>query len=221
MSPKEDAVVADVVVFLKTSEEAQPTPDADVTKFTYTSTLPEITEVTTEFDADTSKWQVKVVGTALRDSADAGAMSDLQINGKSQEVHSHSDTMAVFNIIDVKNFESKDVNLFFPAGIPKGHEFIRAGITVSPKLLQISPNAGTPGSSLITATVPGVGSETLGIDLLMPDGESVCQDGDVWVVEYGIVQCWSKRSSLGEEPIAISLKNPETVSGKGSDYRGR
>lgn len=82
MKPKADATAADVIVFLKTSEEAQ-CPDADVCKFTYTATLPKITEVTPEFDADSGKWQVKVVGTGLRDSADAGPISDLQIDGVS------------------------------------------------------------------------------------------------------------------------------------------
>jgi hypothetical protein len=43
----------------------------------------------------------------LRDSADAGEVSDLQIAGVSQEVDSHSDTMAVFNIIDVQDVENR------------------------------------------------------------------------------------------------------------------
>jgi len=59
--------------------------------------------MTTEFNSDTNKWQVKIVGTGLRDTAESGALSDLQIAGVSQEVDSHSDTMAVFNIIDVQD----------------------------------------------------------------------------------------------------------------------
>jgi hypothetical protein len=208
MQPKEDAVEAQVVVFLKTSEEAQPTPDDSVTKWTYTSTLPEITEVRTEFNSDTSKWQVTVVGTSLRESADSEATSDLQINGVSQEMDTHSDTMAVFNIIDVKELESKDVNLFFPAGLPIGHEFIRAGITVSPKLLQISPPSGTPGGTLLTVTAPGIGSNTEGIDLLRPDGNSICYEPG-WVVEYGKFQCWTKRNNYEDEAVELSLRNPE------------
>lgn len=49
----------------------------------YTSALPTVTEMTTEFDAVNMKWQVKLVGTALRDAADSGETSDLQINGVS------------------------------------------------------------------------------------------------------------------------------------------
>jgi hypothetical protein len=50
MKPKENAVEADVVVFLKTSEEAQCA--GTTCKWQYTSTLPVVTEMTTEFDLD-------------------------------------------------------------------------------------------------------------------------------------------------------------------------
>jgi hypothetical protein len=71
-----------MIVFLKTSEEAV-CDEINVCNWEYTSTLPTITEMTTEFDADNEKWQVKLVGTALRDTADSGETSDLQINGVS------------------------------------------------------------------------------------------------------------------------------------------
>jgi len=87
-----------VIVFLKTSEEAK-CSESDCA-WQYTATLPTVTEMTTEFDADTGVWLVKVVGEGMRDSAEAGEMSDLQINSVSQTVRSHSDTMAVFEVID-------------------------------------------------------------------------------------------------------------------------
>lgn len=55
----------------------------NVCNWQYTSALPTVTEMTTEFDAVNMKWQVKLVGTALRDAADSGETSDLQINGVS------------------------------------------------------------------------------------------------------------------------------------------
>jgi hypothetical protein len=75
MTAKEDATEADMVVFLKTSEEAQ--CPGDICKWSYTSNLPTVTEMTTEFDSDSGNWQVKIVGTSLRDSDDAGDMGDL------------------------------------------------------------------------------------------------------------------------------------------------
>jgi hypothetical protein len=75
-------VEAEMIVFLKTSEEAK-CDEVSVCNWKYTSTLPDVKEMTTEYDADTETWQVKVAGVALRDSADSGTQSDLQINGVS------------------------------------------------------------------------------------------------------------------------------------------
>lgn len=99
MTPKEDATEADMVVFLKTSEEAQCA--GETCKWQYTSALPEVTEMTTEFDVDSGDWLVKITGTGLRDSDEAGDMSDLQINGVSQTVKTHTSTMAVFTVTEV------------------------------------------------------------------------------------------------------------------------
>lgn len=198
MVPKADATEADLVVFLKTSEEAQ-CPD-EKCKWTYTATLPVVTEVTTEFNTDTNKWQVKVVGTGLRDSAESGDMSDLQINGVSQEVDSHTDVMAVFNIIDLKDLESLDVNLFFPVGIPEGHDIVRQGINVTPKLLQVTPSHGTQASTLIQVTAPGVGTETTGLELVK-NGASICSSLEI--VEYGLLNCWTKSEDYGEEAFDL------------------
>jgi hypothetical protein len=62
-TPKEHDVEADMVVFLKTSEEAQ--CPGDTCKWKYSSVLPTVTEMTTEFDVDTGKWLVKITGTGL------------------------------------------------------------------------------------------------------------------------------------------------------------
>jgi hypothetical protein len=96
----------------------------------------------------------------MRDSADAGEMSDLQIGGVSQEIESHSDTMAVFSIIDVQTLTITDIYLFFPVGLPAGHEIIRAGITLEAKLLGITPNSGAAAGTFITVDIPGVGTLT-------------------------------------------------------------
>jgi hypothetical protein len=54
MKAKEDNTEAEVIVFLKTSEEAQCATDACA--YRYTSVLPTVTEMTTEFDSTTNKW---------------------------------------------------------------------------------------------------------------------------------------------------------------------
>jgi hypothetical protein len=145
----------------------------------------------------------------LRDSAESGEYSDLQINGISQDVKSHSDTMAVFIITDVLDLQSTDLNLFFPVGLPNGHEIIRAGFTLEPKFMMITPSAGTPGGTLVQATVPGIGKSTADLDLVDNTGRTICQN-DVEVVEYGLIQCWTRIDSFGEDALDVSLKVGDT-----------
>jgi hypothetical protein len=61
--------------------------------------------------------------------------------------------MAVFTVTEVNDLVQTDLNLFFPVGVPKGHDLVKVGITLEPKLTQISPNVGTPAKTLITATI--------------------------------------------------------------------
>jgi hypothetical protein len=96
--------------------------------------------MTTEFDPASFGWLVKFTGTGMRDSADAGEVSDFQINGVSQEMQTHTDTMAVFKVTNALDLQSTDLNLYFPVGIPDGHDLVRAGITLEPKLIMVSPN---------------------------------------------------------------------------------
>lgn len=64
INPRKDEEKAALVVFLKTSEEAK-CDDDKVCNYKYTKTLPTVTDMRTEFDEKTEKWQVKIVGTAF------------------------------------------------------------------------------------------------------------------------------------------------------------
>jgi len=92
--------------------------------------------------------------------------------------------MAVFSISELPDLSITDLNIFFPVGIPKGHDLITAGFVLEPKLVNISPNIGSVGGVLIEATIPGVGLSTKGIDLVNPSGLSICQQGTVKVIAY-------------------------------------
>jgi hypothetical protein len=165
--------------------------------------------MTTEFDTDSLTWLVKFEGTALRDSADAGDMADFQINGVSQPVKTHSDTMAVFTVTDATDLTSTDLNLFFPVGLPKGHELVRAGFTLEPRFVSMTPTEGTPGSTLIQANVQGVGTSTTGLDLVNGDDDSTICRTDLEVVSYGLVQCWTYRNSDIADFVQIKVKHDE------------
>jgi hypothetical protein len=115
--------------------------------------------------------------------------------------------MAVFEIIDVQDTNSLDLNLFFPVGLPKGHDIIRAGITLEPKLLSITPNDGTPGGTWITVSVAGVGKLTTGLNIEIDTGESLCFDRKLIVEEYGKATCWSYLGNkFGDVATDMKLK---------------
>jgi len=58
------------------------------------------------------------------------------------------------------------MKLYFAVGLPANHAVIAAGITLTPKLMSITPNEGGEGSALIEAFIPGVGTATTGLDLV-------------------------------------------------------
>jgi hypothetical protein len=101
-------------------------------------------------------------------------MSDLQINGVSQTVFSHSTTLAVFTVTNVLDLVSSNMKLYFPVGLPENHSVITAGITLTPKLMSITPNEGGVGGTLIEAFVPGVGTATTGLDLVDQSDRTIC-----------------------------------------------
>lgn len=67
----------------------------------------------------------------------------------------------------------------------------------------MTPNAGTPGSTLIQARVPGVGTSTTGLDFYnKATGQSICRD-NIRIVEYGVIECWSKRDNYGADAFDV------------------
>jgi hypothetical protein len=128
-----------MIVFLKTSEEAK-CDSSTVCKWTYTETLPTVTEVTTEFDADAEKWQVIIQGTGFTGDPDS---VELEINQIMQKAISVTPTAAVFEITDINDLKPTPIQLFFPVGIPEGHAIVQEGFTLEPKLTSISPNEGS------------------------------------------------------------------------------
>jgi hypothetical protein len=68
ISPRSADSEADLVVFLKASEEA--TCDADDCAYVYTNDLPVLSSATTAFDSSTLEWTVTVTGTDFGDSTD-------------------------------------------------------------------------------------------------------------------------------------------------------
>lgn len=91
--------------------------------------------------------------------------------------------------------------LYFPIGIPEGHDAFDAGLALEPKVTSISPNEGSTGGSLITATAPGVGFGSETVELVDADGNSICDSLEV--VAYSQVECRTVAAAIADGPISI------------------
>lgn len=92
-----------------------------------------------------------------------------------------------------------NINVYFDVGLPKGYDtIIRAqSLTLSPKLVSISPNSGSLGGSIISATIEGLGPLTDSSDAFWKinggtlvnasTGANICSK--VWTSEYGKIKC--------------------------------
>lgn len=98
--------------------------------------------------------------------------------------------------------------MYFTVGSPDGKEVLAANVSLTPKLMAITPSSGSTAGSLITANVQGVGIKTKGIDLVDKDGKSICQN--VTIVAYGKVQCKTKAQEI-VAGSAISVKHGTTA----------
>jgi hypothetical protein len=171
-----------LAVFLKTSEEAECEPRSKCV-FTWTAVLPEVTSVDLEFDASTMQWQLKATGTGITGDVSS---TELHIFGVAQTTTSVSATEAVFTISDVASQTLNSQKLFFDVGLPDGHALVEASFALTPKLVSVSPNSGSVGGSLITASVPGATvSDT--VSIVDSAGASICES--VTVTSYGVVEC--------------------------------
>ena len=175
-----------VVVFLKTSEEAK----CDISvcgSFTYTDTIPKVTEVKPIFDEASGTWEVELTGTGF-----TGTPNNVEffVGSTKQTTKSVEATKAYFTINDVTDLVLKKSKVFFEVGLPEGKELVAQDIMLTPKFTGISPVSGSVGGSIITATVPGVGKSTTGLDFVLDDRSSICQS--VTISKYGQVDCHTK-----------------------------
>ena len=125
------------------------------------------------------------------------------VDGITQETVSVSETEALFSITDAQGgaAEESSVVLYFPIGLPEGHEAFDAGLALEPRLTGISPNEGSTGGSLITATAPGVGAGSATVELVDAAGDSICDSLEV--VAYSQLECRTVAAAIADGPISI------------------
>ena len=74
--------------------------------------------------------------------------------------------------------------VYFDSGIPEEHHYTQRAMTVTPKLVSVSPNSGSTGGSLITLNIPGASASTQIVD---SSGVSICES--VQLKSYGVIEC--------------------------------
>jgi hypothetical protein len=195
---RKDAETAEMIVFLKTSEEAKCVSPA--CKYTYTSSLPKVTSATAKWDETSKKWQLEVVGTSF-----VGTTANIEyyVDDVKQKVLSATATKVVFELQDLKDVKPTKFMLYFPVGVPAGHALITAGFTLEPKLAKLVPNAGGIGGALVTATVGGVGTATTGLSLVDSKGASICET--IKVTAFATVQCTTFAKEMAASAISVKL----------------
>jgi hypothetical protein len=176
----------EVVVFLKTSEEAA-CPDTVCKSFQFTSSIPSVSSMTSRWNTAANNYEIVVAGTQFPTVA---SEVSLTIDGEVQTPASLSLNELVFTVTNVKDGKLTGMSLAFASGKPSGHSKISDGLTLTPKLVSISPTTGSCGGTLIRANVQGVGKDSTGIDIVDDAGASLCQS--VEITGYGIVECWTK-----------------------------
>jgi len=105
INAKNDGETGDLVVFLKTSEEAS-CDDVNVCNWIFTSTLPEITEMTAEYSQELGNYVVTFTGTGFEEAV----KPDFQIAGVSQAyLNEDSWTTHKYTITDIADVTPSDL----------------------------------------------------------------------------------------------------------------
>jgi hypothetical protein len=151
-----EASAAELIVFLRTSEEAA----TDVARtFNYETPVGSITGMTNVFDEAEQAHVFTVTGTGFSTS-DLSATT-LYIDDNAQTTLSVTETSgvisAIFKVTSANDRTSKNIRVRMADGLPTGYANYTSA-TMEPKLLSISPSSGSSGGTLITVTGSGFGT---------------------------------------------------------------
>jgi len=212
---KTDGTEGKMLVFLKVSEEAACVPN-ETCQWTYSASIPEVQNMTTAWDETNNYWTVVVNGNNF---AGTTAGTVLKVDGRDQTTVSLNTTHAVFRVSNITGWVLHNMALYFDVGLPKGYDTVIEGknFTLSPKLVSVSPNAGSTGGSLIIARLEGLGtlSNTTqaywnahgGTLVDVATNQDICQS--VIVKQYGEVECITKPGVVAAGTV-IGAKSYET-----------
>ena len=191
-----------LMVFLKLSEEAVCETSSGLCDFTWLSSngIANLISSTVDWSTSANEYQLTLIGTGFPNT-----VVDIifKIDGQSQSIVSPtSTTQIVITLNNLQTPSSTNIELYFPAGSPSGIEALTStGISVTPRLVSITPSTGSPAGSIITAVVKGVGVATKDVVLTQSTNVWICTE--VTIPSYGVVKCKTNATTIG---TANSLK---------------
>jgi hypothetical protein len=187
----------EVVVFLKTSEEAT-CPSTVCQSFQFTDSIPSITAMSSRWNAAAGTWEIVVTGVQFPTALSEITMT---IDGEAQTTTSATMSEAVFTVTNVTDGDLSNIKVLFASGKPAGHSVVDAGLSLTPKLVSISPSSGSVGGTLIRANIQGVGTGSTLIDLLDQSGASMCES--VEITAYGSVNCQTRKQEISASGLQV------------------
>lgn len=97
-----------------------------------------ITGISTEYDGDSSKHLVKVVGTGF--TTDTIGV-EMFIDGMAQKIKTSTKTLLTFEIVEVKSYKLKNIKIYLQEGVPKGMSVVdNAKLELTPQFLGLVPD---------------------------------------------------------------------------------
>jgi hypothetical protein len=118
----------------------------------------------------------------------------LTLDGKNQVTESVTETTAVFKINQMDKISTSAVTLRTQAGFTSAKSIATIGtISLTPKLLTISPNLGSTKGTTVTVTAPGLGMKTQNVMLVaIINNISTPVCASVTIYEFGKFYCVTK-----------------------------
>jgi IPT/TIG domain len=128
--------------------------------------------------------------------------TEVIIDGVEQTIVSASDTSVVVQIVHLNDIKTSNIQFYLPIGFPAGLDDLTmtTGITVTPKLLSVYPNIGSPAGSVLKLSFIGVGPRTQ-VMIHTAGHKEICSD--IWIPSYSVVMCRTKPGVVADAALMI------------------
>lgn len=196
---REHGLQGQLVVFLKTSEEAKCQTDCNIT---FSNNSGVVTNVSVSYNNESMAYQVEFNGT---DFPTNGSDPVLKIGGLPQLFSSRNSTNVIFQVNNSVNSNLTNFEIIFDTGAPHWG-LNRANFTyqMTPELASVYPLAGHPTGTKLYAKIPGVGVNSTGnYTITTATGDDLCEYS-YWT-GYSEFVCFSKNATFASS--ILNVKN--------------